>query len=272
MTWANIKGASADRKGPSGTGNYDNDGIHASGSVGPVVIEDAYIENVEDALGPPKDLSSPRSGSMLARRVHAVGIRDDFFENDACLPGRIDDSLIDGAHMLVSQTQGRGGGPCGGSVFVIRDTVASITCQPDRRARRDGKAIPGGVEDGAVSATSCAPGTGIGQLFKGGGPFDVSNTTLMVEGVSNNGPAAMALPPGSYRNVTLVWLGPGDYPGAIPAGVTVTKDRAVWDHARQAWLDAHQSPPPPPPPEIPACVFGLDGMTVTVAPRPCVVS
>ena len=50
----------------------------------------------------------------------------------------------------------------------------------------------------------------------------------------------MDLPRGTYRNVTLVWLGGGRYPGAIPSsGVTVTDDIGVWNRARAAWLSRH---------------------------------
>jgi streptogramin lyase len=50
----------------------------------------------------------------------------------------------------------------------------------------------------------------------------------------------MRFPPGTVaENVTLVWTGPGDYPGPLPAGVTVTRDSSVWYAARTAWLQRH---------------------------------
>jgi hypothetical protein len=45
---------------------------------------------------------------------------------------------------------------------------------------------------------------------------------------------------GVYENVTLVWLSEGTYPGRLPpSGVTVTRDRRVWDEARARWLARH---------------------------------
>ena len=52
--------------------------------------------------------------------------------------------------------------------------------------------------------------------------------------------AAGASIPSRCRNVTLVWLGPGSYPGALPAtGVAVTANVAIWDNARADWLRRH---------------------------------
>jgi hypothetical protein len=69
----------------------------------------------------------------------------------------------------------------------------------------------------------------------------VRNTILMAERTSVNGPRIMDFPTNAeFENVTLVWLGPGDYPGRLPAtGVTVVKDRRVWDEARARWLARH---------------------------------
>jgi hypothetical protein len=51
----------------------------------------------------------------------------------------------------------------------------------------------------------------------------------------------MHFPAGAtFENVTLVWLGPGRYPGSLPAaGLTVTRDRRVWDRAKADWLARH---------------------------------
>jgi hypothetical protein len=87
---------------------------------------------------------------------------------------------------------------------------------------------------------------GNGQLFKWSkwsNRLVLRDSVLWVERVSMNGPAAMGFPPGTVaHNVTLVWTGPGDYPAPVPAGVTVTKDRTVWDDARRSWLERHGYP------------------------------
>ena len=49
-------------------------------------------------------------------------------------------------------------------------------------------------------------------------------------------------PAGTYENVKVVWTGKGSYATAggcknvLPAGVTLTTDKSVWDNAKSAWL------------------------------------
>src|SRR5256885_8449568 len=46
-------------------------------------------------------------------------------------------------------------------------------------------------------------------------------------------------PSGTYNNVVLVWNNSADYPGTLPAGVTVTRDVSVWDNAKAQWMADH---------------------------------
>ena len=66
--------------------NHDGDGVLFARAIGAFTLEDAWIENVEDAVGPPKAPDTPRTASFTVRGVYACYIRDDFVENDAALP------------------------------------------------------------------------------------------------------------------------------------------------------------------------------------------
>ena len=47
----------------------------------------------------------------------------------------------------------------------------------------------------------------------------------------------MTFPEGTYRNVTVIWMGKGSYPAPLPQGVTISRDLELWKTARQAWID-----------------------------------
>jgi hypothetical protein len=91
-----------------------------------------------------------------------------------------------------------------------------------------------------------ADGRGHGQLFKWSrwaNRLMLRNSIFLVEQVSVNGAKSMGFPKSTVaENVTLVWTGPGEYPARLPDGVKVTKDRAVWEAARAAWLRRHGYP------------------------------
>ena len=72
-------------------------------------------------------------------------------------------------------------------------------------------------------------------------PIVVRNSVLMVEerGAANNQPFPADF---AAENVTLVWLGGGNYPAQIPRGVTVVTDLGVWERAREDWLTRHGYP------------------------------
>jgi hypothetical protein len=206
--------------------DWDGDSLlikYATG--GNITIENSYFENTEDGVSP--RATTPTSKWMV-RGVYMRGIRDDAIENDQCLPGEIVDTLIDGTHMFLSTRPGKADGEdqCAQkNTVTIRNTLVRLACQPDSR---DDK--------------SCGPGTSHGQLFKWdstAGPVDVRDSIFLMPSVSRNGPSSMGLPPGTYSNVTLIYLGQGNYPRTLPPGVRVTRDVAIWNAAQAAWLSNH---------------------------------
>ena len=219
LTWQYIKS------------NLDGDGIlFKDGNASRIILENSWIENVEDGFSP--RVFGNRRAYWVVRSVYMKNIRDDAIENDICRAGEIIDTLIDGAHMFFSERPGKGASCAanGGanSKLTIRYSLIALKCQTDPREDK----------------SSCGSRTSTGQLFKvtgDSGPVDMSDTILLVPDNSRNGTQPqMNFPAGTYKNVTLVWLGPGSYPGKLPSsGVTVTKDKSVWDRAREAWLMAH---------------------------------
>ena len=85
-----------------------------------------------------------------------------------------------------------------------------------------------------ITATACALVLSFAACAQSGKVYRI--------GVLETTPASgrADFPPGTVaHNVTVAWLGPGPFPGNVPAGVTVTTDRSVWDTARARWLARH---------------------------------
>jgi hypothetical protein len=200
---------------------YDGDGLRVVAG-GWYVVDGLRADNVEDGI-------SPFGDGFVGRNLYFTYIRDDCIENDAISAGFVSDSLFDGCSMGLSERPSSGFAPTPpppDESFVMDHVLLHIQPMPRDENTPDHR--------------------GNGQLFKWSkwsNRLVLRDSVLWVERVSMNGPAAMGFPPGTVaHNVTLVWTGPGDYPAPVPAGVTVTKDRTVWDDARRSWLERHGYP------------------------------
>jgi hypothetical protein len=200
---------------------YDGDGLRIAAG-GSYVVDGLRADNVEDGI-------SPFGDGFVGRNLYFTYIRDDCIENDAISAGFVSDSLFDGCSMGLSERPSSGFDPTPpppGESFVMDHVLLRIQPMPRDENTPDG--------------------LGSGQLFKWSkwsNRLILRDCVLWVERVSMNGPAVMGFPPGTVaHNVTLVWTGPGEYPAAVPPGVTVTKDRGVWDDARSSWLERHGYP------------------------------
>ena len=200
---------------------YDGDGMR-------VVAGDWYVvdglraDNVEDGF-------SPFGDGFVGRNLYFTYIRDDCIENDAISGGYVADSLFDGCSMGLSERPSSGFDPTPpppGETFTMDGVLLHIQPMPREENTPDR--------------------LGNGQLFKWSkwsNRLVLRDSVFWVERVSMNGAGAMGFPEGTVaHNVTLVWTGPGDYPAPIPPGVTVTRDRTVWDNARRSWLTRHGFP------------------------------
>jgi hypothetical protein len=200
---------------------YDGDGMRVVAD-GWYVVDGLRADNVEDGL-------SPFGDGFVGRNLYFTYIRDDCIENDAISGGYVADSLFDGCSMGLSERPSNGFHPTPpppGETFTMDHVLLHL--QPMPRDERTPDHL------------------GSGQLFKWSkwsNRLVLRDSIFWVERVSMNGVKAMAFPEGTVaRNVTLVWTGPGDYPAPVPPGVTVTRDRTVWDNARRSWLARHNYP------------------------------
>ncbi len=199
---------------------YDGDGLRASAS-GWYLVDGLRVDNVEDGV-------SPFGDGFVARNLYFTYIRDDCIENDAISGGYVADSLFDGCFMGLSERPSKGFSPSpppAGETFTMDGVLMRLQPMP---------------YDDAPDRL------GNGQLFKWSrwaNRLVLRNSIFLVERTSTNGSKPMRFPDGTVaQHVTLVWTGPGDYPAPVPAGVTVTKDRSVWNAARSAWLARHGYP------------------------------
>ena len=202
---------------------YDGDGALFKYPTGHVTFEKMWIDNVQDGLSVPATSNNAR---WTVRSVYARYVRDDFIENDTCLPGEVDDVLVDGTFMFLSSRPGaKSAGPSRRPVTKIRNSLVRLQCMPN-----------------SSNDNSCDGTSSTGHLFKQSscsGTVDVENVIFRVDSYNTAGDATMAFAPGRYSNVTLLWLGRGDYPIRLPSGVRVTRDTSVWDQARASWLARH---------------------------------
>lgn len=221
--WSHMK------KDPVAGNGYDGDGVLFKGANGVAKVDHMVIDNMMDPLS----FNGQEVDAFEVCGVYSRGARDDFIEDDSCHDGIVRDSLVDGAHMFISARPGhQSNGKVCAPKLTIENSLVSINCQPyngDMKGNKDRESCNGTT-------------TGAGQIFKtsvGGPTVTAKNTIFMVEDKNEGGTPQMNFPKGSYQNVTLVWLGGGQYPGQLQPGITVTTNKAVWDNARAAWLRAH---------------------------------
>jgi hypothetical protein len=214
--------------------DWDGNGVTLHGP-GIATVEGMYFDNTHDAISPIEGVTR-----WVVKDVYAKYNRDDFIENDQLQPGLVENTLVDGTFTFLAQRPGAAGGgySCNGRpsdpnlVVEIRNSLIRIQRMPYDVA-----------PNGEPSNDPIKDGLGAGAPFKWslcGGRVVVSNSTFLIESIhAIGGKTAMAFPPGTYTNVTVVWRGAGDYPVALPRGVRMTRDVTVWTKARQAWLTAH---------------------------------
>jgi hypothetical protein len=199
---------------------YNGDGIWVHGS-GSYLVHGFRASNVEDGIS----LQGGDGDFAQVSAAYLSYVRDDCIENDKILGGRVSDSLFDGCFMGISERPDADASPSrapAGETFTLDRVLLRIAPQPNERA---------------------ADGAGNGQLFKwspAANRLVLRNSVFLIEEVPIRGRTPLAFPAGTTaENVTLVWLGAGAYPGPLPGGVTVVRDRSVWETARARWLVDH---------------------------------
>lgn len=207
---------------------HSSQGIYLQYGLAPHIENVAIIESGDGIR-----FSEGTDGWTL-RNSYVQHAGDDTIENDFLYSGTIDDVLIDWAYAFIScrldKAQRGAGYPPGGTVVVENSLVAM---RP---------------QVGAYGYNNHG-----GQIFKWekydkpGCKLKLRNNVFMV---TDGEFANLRLDPSDDPDVdyetliessgnTIVWLGVGDYPEAIPAGFTLTTDVSVWEAARTDWFDRH---------------------------------
>jgi hypothetical protein len=213
--------------------DHDGDGIRWSRpEPGLVHVIGAYIDNIEDPIGPPKSPETDRRSTWKVEHVYARYTRDDFVENDACLDGHVRDSLVDGAHVFISARPGRSNQAEMAkykATHTVTNSLIHLDCKPDPRTDTKGSCPPGQSTMIPAKWSAC------------GGILNMKDTIIRIDGRARMGTRPMAFPPGEYENVWLIYLGPENaYPGELPlSGITEVRDLELWQMARDKWLQRH---------------------------------
>jgi len=209
--------------------DYDGTGARVAGNDW-YVVDGLRVENVEDGVDPRgTEGRYPKDGDgFLLRNLYFQYIRDDCIENDDIAGGVIEDSLFDGCNTGISERPSDGNPQLrhpapSDEELVLRNVLMRLEPMPGPRGEDDANVL------------------GHGQLFKWS---DVSNrlriedSIFLVEQVPNRG--TTDFPEGTVaKNVTVVWLGGGAFPGRVPEGVRITTDLQVWETAKDRWLSRH---------------------------------
>jgi hypothetical protein len=215
--------------------NWGDDGITWSrhGSVGLVEVRGTYVDNLADPIAPPKNPATSRKLTWHVSHVYGRHTRDDFVENDACLDGKIDNTLVDGSYNFISARPGAGNTVNYKATHDVSSSLIRLQCAADTRT-------------GSKDKDSCPTGQSTGRLFKWsscGGSVNMRDSIIVVDARCNTGTGPMKFPPGKHKNVWLIYLGPeGKYPQPLPSGVTQvggSKALPLWEAARTKWLQNH---------------------------------
>jgi hypothetical protein len=212
LTWRQVKNC------------CDGDGVRfvigKAASVGRVIGEGLWMDNVHDGFEPVRYSNAAGKGySWTLRHSYFRYVRDDVVENDACLPGDVVDVLVDNSFVFISSRPGSGNDLDNGATApIIKVYDSLIHVGSDDLGGRPWK-WPG-------SSSTCKP-TPI---------LDVRNTVFRIDRAHSG---TMDWPDGTFQKVTVVWLGGGDFPVPLPAGVRIADDVGVWKAARSEWLERH---------------------------------
>jgi hypothetical protein len=196
-----------------------------------LTVDGLRVDNVTDGVRP-RD-----GGDFTIRNVWLSYVRDDCIENDHLHGGLVEDSLFDGCFVGFSARPSppiiASGYDGAANVWTIRRSLVRLEAMPG----------PPGTS---------ADGRGHGGFFKWhlwddparslSPRLALHDNVFLVERAGNLPEDRMGVPPGklaSCSNNVVVWLGSGEYPAALPACFTLSRDRAVWDAAVADWHRRH---------------------------------
>jgi hypothetical protein len=195
-----------------------------------LVVDGLRCDTTDDGIRPRETDTGAQNVAMTIEDTYLTHMRDDCLENDGIIGGVLRDNLWDGCNTGISER------PSSGMGIFLQPPGETLTL--------DHMTI-------GLEISSHRDGPGENTLFKwsdSANELVIKCSTFKVDAVSLNGPEAMDIPgvvddsacPG--QPTTLVWLGGGSYPGAIPPGIQVTADVSVWNAAVADWRCRHGLP------------------------------
>jgi hypothetical protein len=208
-----------------------------------VLAKNTLVSDIEDAYDPNAGGSDART---YLNHVRAKYIRDDCIENEQPVHNMyINNSFFNGCFTAFAErpsgaeTARRGRTPAD---FVVENSLVYVQPQPlgseycDQERVELGRCVPkGDVWLGSYGIWKWSD--------EAASNVEVRHTVFRLDMPSYSSCQAQKWPPGSYRDVTLVWTGKGRYRRAggcrntVPQGVDVTRDESVWERALTAWRD-----------------------------------
>jgi len=187
-------------------------------------VEVAHVTNYGDGIR-----IENYAENFVIRDVRITDSHDDCVEDDRQHNGLIDDSYLDGCFVLISSRPGAAVPPS------VDGRANNITIQNSLLWQ---KGMPTCGFAGQFPPCTGPTWKWDNRSGKPGPKLVLKNDVIRIDQKPSNGD--LKFPPQvSCENTTLVWLGPGTYPVAMPPGCTVTTNISVWNAAVSAWLARH---------------------------------
>jgi 3-phytase len=194
-------------------------------------VQGIRIYNVGDGI-------RPRTGAtdFSIRDVWLSAVRDDCVENDYMNGGIVADSLLDGCFVGFSARHSSPARSGAANLWTIERSLVRL------------EAMPGPPEGGDAGHKGFFKWTDWGDENSASPRLALYNNVFMAEQAGQVPADHMGIPPGKLADCAdnvMVWLGPGDYPAALPSCFRVVKERSVWERARAEWIARHPGIPEP---------------------------
>lgn len=257
-------------------GPYDGVGMRSTNK-GWLLVHGFAARNVMDMFRPKPGHQKTVAEQFHYRHCLGIYIRDDFVENDNCMPGTLFDCCANGTYTWHSQQHSNS---VGGTIAVT-DCLVRMEEQPNilhafEKLPRNKSWVSPGTPPTSVDGSKFDPQVikqlvqasidkgfpnaayayGWGQIWKlqtqQATPIHVTNTLFWAPshslwsrsglGLEHHVDGAADI---TYENSVLIWTGTGPYPCAIPTGLTLVdrftpkQAQEVWDAAYTNWLQRH---------------------------------
>lgn len=257
-------------------GPYDGVGMRSTNK-GWLLVHGFAARNVMDMFRPKPGGKKTVIEQFHYRHCLGIYIRDDFVENDNCMPGTLLDCCANGTYTWHSQQKS----DSVGGAIAITDCLIRMEEQPNivhassQLPRNKSWGFPG-TPPTSVDASAFDPlivqqllqtavdkghtnakyAYGWSQIWKlqtqHATPIHVANTLFWAPSHSLWSKSGLGLEHKvdgaadiTYENSVLIWTGTGPYPNPIPAGLklvdnlTTAQAQEVWDAAYKNWLQRH---------------------------------